>query len=238
MHLLDSDILNGQNNQIAAIDAIGQPSQSLLGAAKIWTVVLLILPDRTSMPDETTNPKSGSPSLWRIAQLVCLGIILLSVLSCVALAAIRSIGLTHVTVTALDKSAEPRDHNLPFVKQKEALPDYTIAVNTTSRQRIDLGAKPNESAIAGLTWQLPDPISTCDVASIRLNDQDKILSDAIAEVQITDDSVTTGNYRFEFVTERSFSVGVQSFFKTPVGRAIAVAFTIAVLMMILSVFAI
>ena len=189
------------------------------------------------MTDESPKTKIGSNLLWRFIKLICLGVALLSVLACVAMAAVRSDGLTQVTVTALDAEAEPRDHNIPFIKQKDALPDYTITVNSTRRKQTYLGVKPNESAIAGLVWKLPDPISTHDVASICLKDNDTVVSDVIAEVQFNNESVTSGNYRFEFATERSFGVGVESFFRTPVGQAITFAFTIAVLLMIFSLFA-
>ena len=188
------------------------------------------------MPEESNVAESAASSIWRYAKLVCSAVILMSVLSCVVMAAIRSVGLTHVTITALDKDAEPRDHDIPFIKQKDALPDYRVTVNTTV-SRINLGAKPNQSATDGLTWQLPDPVSTTDIASIRLDDQDKLLSDAIAEVQITDDTITDGNYKFDFGTARSFSVGLQSFFGTPVGIAIASAFTIAILLLIFGLLA-
>lgn len=183
------------------------------------------------MNKQKVTPESA---LGRYTTLLCLGVIALSVLSCVGMAVSRSVGLTHVTITALDKAAEPRDHNIPLLKQNDALPDYRVTVNTTSRSRIGLGAKPNQSAVAGLTWELPEPISASDVASIRLDDQDKFLSDAIAEVQLTSNSITSGNYRFEFAMERSLSVGIQSFFKTPIGIAIAAAFTLAVLLIILN----
>jgi hypothetical protein len=84
---------------------------------------------------------------------------------------------------------------------------------------------------------MPDPISTSDIASVRLDDQDKILADAIVEVQLTGESVEVGNYRFEFRTERSMSVGIQSFFRTPIGMAISAAFTIAILLMLVTAFA-
>ena len=184
---------------------------------------------------ESTSIESAASSIWSYTKILCLGVIILSVLSCIGLAAIRSVGLTQVTITALDKDLEPRDHNLPFIKQKDALPDYQITVNTT-HSRTSLGTKPNESAAGGLTWQLPNPIPTTDIISVRLDDKDKIVSDAIAEIQITDETVTAGNYQFEFVTERTFSVGIQSFFRTPIGIAIATAFTIAILFLIFGAF--
>lgn len=169
---------------------------------------------------------------WRVATWVCSGVIVISVLACVTIAFNRSTGLVGITVTALDKAAEPKDHNIPFIKQTEALPDYQISVIKTDKERLHLGSKPNTSAVNGLAWLLPDPVSTSDIASILLEDQDKIDSDKLAEVQPLSESVTSGNYRFEFKTERSFSVGVQSFFKTPIGIAISTGFTIAILLLI------
>ncbi|WP_040351835.1 hypothetical protein [Blastopirellula marina] len=177
------------------------------------------------------------PSIWRLTQWICLCVVIVSLVACMAMAAVRSVGLTQVTVTALDQKAEPRDHLIPLVKQTEALPDYRIVINTTTGRRINLGARPNQSAIDGLTWRLSDPISIDEIASIRLEDQDKLVSDAIVEVQLSSEAVTAGNYKFEFLTERSLAVGFQSFFKTPVGIAIGTAFTLAVLLILLMLFA-
>ena len=150
--------------------------------------------------------------------LLCLGI-------GVALIANRSQGLDRITVTALDAEKEPRDHNIPLFKAKEALPDYRLIVRTTDRwKKIQLGAKPNKSAVDGISWELPDPISLSDVASIRLEDEDKLLADALAEVQVVSDRVEEGNYKFEFATSFSPTVGVRSFFKIQLGRLILFVF--------------
>ncbi len=184
----------------------------------------------------TENDEKSSASLMRLAIIVCVGVVIVSVLACVVLAIVRSDGLTQVKVTALDEKAEPRDHNLPLIKRNEALPDYKLTVLKSGGRSVDLGAKINKSAIDGLIWQLPSAIAVSDISSIRLDDQDKLVSDAIVEVQMTSDEVVSGNYRFEFSTERSFAAGLQSFFKTPLGIAITTAFTIAVVFIILSVF--
>ncbi|MDB4494281.1 hypothetical protein OAM37_00610 [bacterium] len=180
-------------------------------------------------PDPATESLPDAASFWRFTQFFCLAIILISVISCIAIAVNRSTGLTNITITALDKDAEPRDHDIPFLKQKEALPDYQISLHTIDQAWIDLGVKPNESAIDGLSWQLPDPISTAEIISVRLTEQDKMIPDSVAEVQLTGNTITNGNYKFTFTTERSFAVGVRSFFKTPIGIAILVAFGIAAL---------
>ena len=166
----------------------------------------------------------------------CLVVALTSMVSCITLAVVRSSGLTGVLVTATSADDEPRDHALPLIKRKEALPDYQVIVFLHNGKRINLGTKPDASAANGLEWSLNDPVSTTDVASVRLQDQDKVVSDVIAEVQINDGRVTSGNYEFQFHIERSMSVGVQSFFNTPIGKAIAAAFCIAVLLLLASVF--
>lgn len=188
--------------------------------------------DGTELTPEARNRLSA----WKVAGWVCLAVITGSVLLCVVLAASRSTGLTRVTVTALDRDAEPRDHNIPFFKQKEALPDYQLFVVPRDGWRINLGTQLDRSAADGLEWSLSTPVSVSDIATVRLEDDDKLVSDAIAEVQITGESVTDGNYRFDFQTERSISVGVESFFKTPIGQAISAAFFIAVLVMLAGMF--
>ena len=184
------------------------------------------------LPEQLDDLPSTTP--WRATKLVCSAVIITSIFSCVGIAAVRSNGLVSVKVTALAAVAEPRDHGVPLLKQNDALPDYEIIVVLTSGQTINLGAKPNESAINGLTWTLNDPVSISEVVGVRLQDQDKLVSDALTEVQITDDVATSGNYRFEFKTERSASVGVKAFFLTPIGLAISAAFFVGVLIMIVT----
>ncbi|MEO2032947.1 MAG: hypothetical protein ABGZ35_12750 [Planctomycetaceae bacterium] len=186
------------------------------------------------MIDQGDNQTHTIPatSLWQITKLVCCGVVIFSVLSCVGIAVVRSNGLTQVTVTALNADAEPRDHRIPLFKRKDALPDYEIVVSLNSGGAMYLGAKPNTSAVDGLTWTLNNPVSVSEVAGVRLQDQDKVVSDAITEVQVTSDSVSTTDYRFDFRTEHSASVGIKAFFLTPIGMAISAAFFIAVLLII------
>ena len=183
------------------------------------------------MPGRETSPKQ-SPSAWQITSWLCAGTIAVSVLACLGMAVVRSLGITQITVTALDASSEPQDHNLPFVRRKEALPDYELTLMLSSGGQMPLGAKPDASAVGGLTWHVADPVSVTDVTSVRLQERDLVISDAIAEVQIHGDSVSANGYRFDFVTERSASVGIKSFFGTPIGKAIVVGFCLAVLLMV------
>ncbi len=190
------------------------------------------------MADEPMDHKPPTPtgSAWQVTKLICCGVVSMSVLACVIVAVIRSTGLTEVRVTALSEEDEPRDHNIPLFKKSDALPDYEIIIILNHGGKVRLGAKPNTSAVNGLTWKLSKPVSLAEISGLRLQDQDKLVSDAITEVQVESESVTSGNYRFDFTTKRSFGIGIVSFFETPVGMAICGAFAIAVMLIICSAF--
>lgn len=181
----------------------------------------------------------AAKSAWpRIVWSISTRVALVSLAACVVLAAINSTGLSAVRVTALEDTVEPKDHNLPLVKQKEALPDYELIVVLRSGGTVKLGAKPDTSADEGLTWTLTEPVAVSDIASIRLEEQDKLVSDAIAEVQFSTEPVTDKGYEFSFTTTRSLGVGVQAFFRTPVGLAIVGALFVAIVLVLVSAFAV
>ena len=187
--------------------------------------------------DIPSEPRQ-SVSPWRLTGWIAFAVTVGSLVACLVMAVSRSEGLTEIKVTALDADAEPRDHKIPLFKKKEALPDYQLIVMQTDRQKLNLGTKPDQSAVDGLSWKLSEPVSVADIATIRLQDQDKVISDVLEEVHITGSSVSTENYRFDFETERSFSVGVRSFFQTPLGKTVVSAFFLAVFLIVVSLFAV
>ena len=169
---------------------------------------------------------------WNTARLVCSAVICIAVLSCVAIAAMRSKGLVAVRVTAL--ADELSDHDVPFLKRNEALPDYELSILSDDGSSCYLGTKPNTSASGGLTWTLDTTVPVSLIASVRLVEKDKLVSDTIAEVHVVADSVTSNDYRFDFDCQHSFAAGLAAFFRTPVGIAICIALVIAILYVLLS----
>lgn len=189
-----------------------------------------------STKTQTQSADRTGISLWLLTGCLALAFVVGAILTSILMSFARSTGLSEIKVTALEESAEPRDHDLPFINQKEALPDYKITVNLSNGRRIQLGTKLDTSAVDGLVWPLNELVNIDDVASIKLVEEDKLVSDAIAEVKLQGDSTTEGAYRFDFVYERSFALGVKSFFASSIGVAITSAFSIALLLLILSVF--
>lgn len=175
-------------------------------------------------------------NLWRVTSWLCALAIVVSVLACVVLALGKSNGLVAVTVTALDPANEPKDVKVPLANPDDALPDYELTLIDDFGGAGHLGVKPNESAAAGLTWKLAAPVSVSQIASIRLREKDLVVSENLAEVHVQGNSVESKGYRFDFETERSLGVGVQAFFRTPVGIAIASGFFVAVVALVLAFF--
>lgn len=173
--------------------------------------------------------KASGPSPWRIVGWTVLAAILLSVLSCVGIAALNSTALASVTVTATPGLEEPRDHNIPLVKQKEALPDYEVIVVRTNGREIKLGAKPDTLAVDGLTWYVPEPVGLSEIAYVQLREKDALLSDPITRTNLDSMSSTSDGYLFEFKTKRSITVGLFAFFTTPIGYAILFGILLAIL---------
>lgn len=141
-----------------------------------------------------------------------------------------------VTVTAPDPDKEPSDAKVPLADPRDALRDYELSVVDDLGATWPLGVKPNESAAAGLTWKLASPISISQVASVQLREKDMVISENLAVVHVQAASAESKGYRFEFETERSIGVGVQAFFRTPLGVAILVGFVLAVVGLVLAIF--
>lgn len=181
---------------------------------------------------------TGGSFLWRMTRTLCTSVILLSVLGTVWTAWQQSIGLTAVTVTAVDPDAEPRDPGLPMLKQTHTLPDYQLTINLSNGAKIDAGAKLDASAVNGITWTLSEPVATAQIASVTLSEQDTLISDKLAEVQLGDGVADTDLYHFQFSTQRSFAVGIQSFFRTTLGLAVCAAFFCAVFLILFLNFAV
>jgi hypothetical protein len=95
--------------------------------------------------DETTPPVAPSP--LRTIGWICAWTLAGSIAACLIIAGWRSSGLTEAAVTALDEKAEPRDHGLPFVKKKDALPDYQVLVVLHEGRRITSALNPTHPQV-------------------------------------------------------------------------------------------
>ena len=173
---------------------------------------------------------------FKLMAWISVGLILLAIGTSISMAYQRRMVLKQITVTYLGEE-EHRDHSIPLYKRKEALPDYTIELQHTDRGTVKLDTHLDQSALEGLTWTLSELYSCKDIPTIRLYDEDKIISEDLAEIAFDGQPVTENDYQFEFELETSFETGLASFWKTPVGTAIIWAFGALVLLFLLSLLA-
>ncbi len=152
-----------------------------------------------------TKESTGQHTLWKLVSGLCAIITLCLILLTLIISIPKGVGIEAVTVTALEDTEEPKDHNVPLIKQKEALPDYEIMI------LMDFGSlksitKPDTSAKEGITWTFAEPALLSHTRGIRLVEKDKMLSDVLAEVEYSQEQVISNGYRFEFKTTRSISL--------------------------------
>ncbi|MAT15150.1 MAG: hypothetical protein CMJ46_07750 [Planctomyces sp.] len=168
---------------------------------------------------------------YKLVGWICVGLLIAAVASSLYMAKLRSTTLKSVKVTFVGEE-ELRDHDLPLIKQREALPDYGLYLNHRRHGRILLNTHLDQSAKEGLAWDDFEEYSVEDISAVRLFDEDKIISEDLAEVRISAEPVTLNEYQFEFTVEESFDVGLKSFWDTPVGTAVIWSIGIVLLVMI------
>jgi hypothetical protein len=139
-----------------------------------------------------------------------------------------------VTVT-FDGEAEPRDVTLKLGSD-EARPDYRVDLIARDN-RYKLGVQLNVSAREGVTFAVADQIPRRALQEIILLDEDPVRSNVIARVQGQGEILAANGYHFDLTVERSFDGGMIWFFETPIGLAILWGIGVAILLIVLSLFA-
>lgn len=157
---------------------------------------------------------------------------------CLGLAIAHSDGVVAVSVTP--SQAQPAKTGIRDRVMEMAAPktdDYNLRLKLKNGGSVDLGTKHNATPGQGMTWNLGNAVSVADVMTVELRTRALVGSKPLAEVPLILAGTTSGDYAFTFQTERSFRIGVESFFATPIGKMIAAAFFIAVLLFLFSLIA-
>ena len=88
-----------------------------------------------------------------------------------------------------------------------------------------------------MNWELPKIYSIEDITLITLTDKDELISDTLAQIAFPGKQVVENGYQFDYELEKSFNIGLESFWDTAVGRAITWAIGIVALLILLCIFA-
>jgi hypothetical protein len=80
---------------------------------------------------------------------------------------------TRIKITALSAEAEPQNYYFSLLK-KLTFPDYQVFVALQKSRHLSPWTNPDQSAGNGIDWKLTSPVSLQDIASVRLQDTDKL----------------------------------------------------------------
>jgi hypothetical protein len=172
-------------------------------------------------------------STWRIAQFVIGAVLILLVALFVAGGLANSNAITQVRVQLLPGKEESNDHHLLGIGDGDKLPDYTVRIRTNDRW-MQIGTQLNTSAADGLNFPLAESLPVRQALEIQLVEDDKLENDILEQLPINGTKLTGNRFAFEIATERSSRAGMEWFFDTPVGKAISIGITIAVVVVILA----
>jgi len=160
--------------------------------------------------------------------------LLVLTLTFVLFAAMNAQSISSIDIKIIEPSTEYRDKSVLGFGKKEVLPDYRVKLRTTSNRWIELGIKPNRSAVEWLTFPVKDNLPLRNAQEIQLFDADKLEDDLLDRVQIGSEVTSSQHYQYRLHTEYRFETGLQWFFGTALGKAIAAGITLAIIIVVVS----
>lgn len=145
--------------------------------------------------------------------------------------------LDAVSVRHVGPGEEPKDPSAFGIGKETAAPDYRLDV-VYSREKFKSGVVLDTSASAAIRFVVSEDVPVTRVKELVLVEVDKVNDDVLTRAQFTPPKMSSGGYEFTIERSRSFAVGVNWFFNdTALGKVIAAAIFIGVLILVLASFA-
>jgi hypothetical protein len=174
-------------------------------------------------------------STWKIVQFSA-GLLLVLLVAVFALGCLTNAdAITQVRMRLLDGKQEPSDHHLLGIGDEDRLPDYSLRIRA-GNQWNQVGTRLNTSAKQWLSFPLAEGIPVRRAFEVQVVEDDKLENDILEQLPISGTQFAGDMFEFDISTERSTKVGMEWFFDTPVGKAISVGITIAVICLLLAAF--
>jgi hypothetical protein len=172
----------------------------------------------------------------RIRLLLVLSVVLLAGLFLV-LSWQNSLALTAVSIRIKDGMKEHTDHTVLGFGAEHHLPDYKVKLRVSRRLlAIDLGTRLNTSATNWVEYSVNELIPVRHVQELMVIEDDRAEDDVLDRVQGTGLEREGASFKSIFVARRSFEVGMNWFFGTPLGKAVSAGVVVGIVLLILSLF--
>jgi hypothetical protein len=147
----------------------------------------------------------------------------------------NSIALTSVSIHLKEGVKEHMDHTLLTLGAEHRLPDYKVQLRVSRKFLArDLGTKLNTSATNWLEYPVTDHVPFRQVQEVVIIEDDKVENDLLERMQVTGTEMQGAIFRYRLTTNRSFDVGMEWFFDTPVGKAVTAGIVIGIAYLIIS----
>lgn len=160
---------------------------------------------------------------------LCILLLLLLVLS-----VMNGETLKAVEIRLLPDQADYNDRRIPLLtKGADYLPDYQLQYQLGDHWN-NIGTIPNKSAKDWLTYDLAVEPCRSLVQRVRVVEDDPLEDDLLDEVALLPSTAQGTMFEFRFHSGYSFKAGLDWFFDTPIGKAIAVGISIAIALLVLS----
>jgi hypothetical protein len=147
----------------------------------------------------------------------------------------NSVALTSVSIRVKDGVKEHMDHTLLGLGAEHRLPDYKVQLRINHRMfPANLGTKLNTSATNWLHYAVNDLVPLRTVQEVVIVEEDKMENDVLERIQVTDREIEGADFRVRLATTRSFEIGMNWFFKTPMGKAVSIGIAVGIVAFIIS----
>jgi hypothetical protein len=145
----------------------------------------------------------------------------------------NSVVVTAVSIQVRDGIKEHTDHTLLGIGAEHHLPDYRVKLRVNRRLlAMDLGTKLNTSATNWLEYPVQDIVPLRRIQEVIIIEDDKVENDTLERLQIAGTEATGTQFLCRLTTTRSFEAGMNWFFATPVGKAVAAGIVIGLVVLV------
>lgn len=170
--------------------------------------------------------------MHRIRIIAGIAIVLLAALFLV-LSWNNALVVTAVSIRIKDGVKEHTDHTLLGIGAEHHPPDYRVKLHVSRRfLAMDLGTKMNTSATNWLVYPVNDVVPLRRVQELVIIEDDKLENDILDRIQGANLEMAGKDFQCRLTAERSFDAGMNWFFATPLGKAVAAGIVIGLALLI------
>lgn len=149
----------------------------------------------------------------------------------------NAVAVESISIRVKEGQREHLDHSLLKLGADQKLPDYNVKLRVTRRLlALNLGTRLNTSATNWLEFAVNERIPARDLQEIIISEDDTVENDELDRIQVRGEVWEGTAFQAQVKTGRSFEIGMNWFFSTPIGKAMLVAFILVLLGLAASIF--